>query len=394
MYTIVVSTHRFRLLLGSLLLFFPLFAHAEERTVWDFSQGTVPGRWTVRDFAEATMIEGGLHLKTGATEGLLWRTANLTHPIDVVTIKVSSRSLTQAALLWHQRGDEEGILTKLLFVFPASETPLEIDIVPGTIKSWDPETPEIGFEFPTGSDVLLQEVRLRRWSPAEKFVEAWKSFWTFDTYRPYSINFLWGPLLATSPPARALLFQHLPPRASSAVRLFYLALLLAGFIGAIALFSTKGNARVRRIVLRSTALLAIGLWLLFDLRMGAELLSYAANDVGTHVLPPPGKKTLRNYGRFYDVLAQARPSLTAVPRYGLIADEQTPYYQNLRYYTYPSLPVLPEANEPGLTLLFAVERPDLRIVGDRILKEDGKELARDGRLLLDFGSGTFLYGTR
>lgn len=391
---ILYTVHVFRraaVLAGSILLCLPLLAHAEQATEWDFSQGSVPGKWNVREFTEATITPVGLKLVTTDRAALLWRETGLTHPVDVVTLVVSARKGGEANLLWHEEKYEAGVLTKLPFFVETTAAMQSIDIIPGNIRNWVPDTNALGFEFGPQADVIIHKVILRHWSVGEKFAEAWRSFWTFDKFRPYSINFLWGPLLSLSPPARAQLFEHLPPRAISAVRVFYAAIILAAVIAGAWMLKARGSAHAKRGALRLVAGTVIALWLLFDLRMGAELLSYAATDLRTNVLASHEKKQFREYGRFYAILDQALPALTAVPRYGLLTDANTPYYQNLRYYSYPSLPVAPDANAGPLSLLFVVDRPDLRSEGGRVVMQDGTEIARDGKLLLDFGSGSFLF---
>ncbi len=373
------------------MLILPFLVHAESTTVWEFSQARVPGQWTVKDLTSVKPSMEGLHVQT-QREGLVWRAVELLHPIDVVTVTLTSSAPIEANLLWKARGDPPGRLAQFAFAVEQANVPVTIDIIPGTTRQWNPSTTELGFSFPKGADVVIHDVRLRGWSVGEKFLEGIKSFWVFDTFRPYSINFLWGPLLGFSPPAREQLFQRLPPLAISAVRIFYALLLLLGIGGIVLVLITRGSPRVKRYALTTFGGTFIAVWLLFDVRMGLEILNYARTDMQTYVRPPIGRKKLRTHGDFYDIAQQAMPMLRAVPRYALITENDSPFYQNLRYMTYPALPIVPGNDLSNISLLLVLHRPDIVVHDNRVILQTGETVAADGRVIADYGSGSFLYG--
>mgnify|MGYP003394278221 CR=1 FL=1 len=373
------------------LIALPLSASAVEVTTWDFTDGQVPGQWNVKEITSAAPTAEGLRVRTD-TSGLMWRDIGETGGFDSVTLIVTSPKDITARLIWHRRGDETNLLTPLDFTIPKSSGPQKIHIAPEGYSRADPHADELGLSFAAGTDILIHAIQLERWSTGEKFMNALKSFWTPDEFRPYAINFLWGPLLAFTPTGRDQLFQRLPPLAASAVRLFYGLILLAGIGGIVAVFFARGNERVRRGALATFACLLIGLWLLFDLRMGGEILSYVRSDFRTHVLPDAGQKTLRTHGSFYDVAATVLPELRKEERYALITDSDSPIYSNLRYMSYPSLPLVPgNTVTNGLQLLFVYDRPDIRFVNGSLLNPDGTNLATNGHMLMTRGSGTYLY---
>ncbi len=388
LYTPSVQFRHGLAILGFLTLL-PLSAAAKEVTVWDFRDSRVPGEWNIRNIASATATKDGIRLRTDA-EGLLWRGIPDGKDIDAVTFVVTSDKDIDVNLLWHVPG-RDGLLSGLRFSLPAGTEPATVSAAPEGFPLWNPSTDAIGISLPAGSDIVVESIVLEHWNAGEKPINAMKSFWTPDEFRPYSINFLWGPLLAVTPYGREQLFDRLPPVAHSAVRIFLGLLALGALAGICTAFFARGNERAVRWALKSFAVLTLALWLLFDLRMGGEILGYAATDLRTHVLPPTGEKTLRTHGPFYDVAAQALPELRKESRYALVTENESPVYSNLRYMSYPSLPIRPGGDTKGVDLLFVYERPDIRVDEGKLMNDDGSVISQNGEVIAWFGSGTFLY---
>lgn len=372
-----------------LLALIPLSALAKETVTWDFRDSRVPGQWNIRDVASATATPDGIRLRTDA-EGLLWRSTTDVQGIDAVTFVLTSAETIESSLLWRVPG-REGLLAGLRFTLPEGTTPATISVAPENFPLWNTATDAIGFSLPPGSDVIVQSITLEHWNAWEKLTSRAKSFWTPDEFRPYSINFLWGPLLAVTPYGREQLFDRLPPLAPSAVRVFLGLLVLGACVAVCVAFFARGNERAVRWALKSTGILVITLWLLFDLRMGGEILGYTKKDLRTYVLPPAGEKQLRTHGPFYDVAFRALPELKRESRYALVTESESPVYSNLRYMSYPSLPVLPGGNLDGVNLLFVYDRPDIRVDGGKLMNEDGSVISPSGEVIAQFGSGSFLY---
>ncbi len=87
------------------------------------------------------------------------------------------------------------------------------------------------------------------------------------------------------------------------------------------------------------------------------------------------------------------PILQRVPKYALLTTSEAPFYQNLRYMTYPSLPILPGEDTTGVGLLFVLERPDIQLRDNKVYASDGSLIVGDGKVLADYGNGSFIYGT-
>lgn len=375
--------------LSALLLTLTLSAHAAYDSVWDF-RGNVPGRWDVEGLAVAQPTEFGLRIQT-TQDGKMKRLTDHTHPMQAVSLLVASAQNTEAIFFWRVTGENGDEFVQLPFVIPHSQTPVSVDIDVSFYPQWDPMTKEVGLQLPAGTDILLQTITLRGWTPQEQAWEAVKSFWHPDAFRPYSINFLWGPLITFNPVGTAQMFQSLPSRGMSAVRLFY-------FLIAIGAGISIGMLLTKR---RSPWLLALPValaasWLIFDLRMGGEILWYAYRDVRDYVGKPLETANFRTHGGFYNIVAEAMPDLLRHDRYILLDDPKSPFYSNLRYMTYPSLPIRAET-ATGVSLWFVYNRPDIGLdeQGRLLMLTPGgsKILAASGAVLRGFDAHTFLYET-
>jgi hypothetical protein len=374
---------------GVLALLVSLSARAAYDVSWDF-RGTVPGSWNVQGWTQAQPTEFGLRVST-TRPGYMTRVSQLTDPVQVVAVTIASTRQTEGVLLWHVRGTPPDEKVQLPFVIPASESPARIELNVGYYPQWDPLADEIGLALPAGADVLLTTIHLQGWTQQERLWHAIKSFWTPDSFRPYSINFLWGPLLTTNPVARREMFEFLPPHGKSAVTLFYGALLVA------AALSIAGIVRRRDRWRRALPVVFVAAWLLFDLRMGFELLHYAYRDIADHVLPAAEQKMFRTHGAFYAILDEAKPHLMEHPRYALVDDPTSPFYTNLRYATYPSLPIRTDSPADDIGLWFVYNRPDVGVdEAGRLVKVGSgvTVLAASGTIVESYDRYTFLYETR
>lgn len=380
--------HVRRALLAMTLAILPLQAGAEDFT-WNF-RGELPKDATVHQLSRAQITREGLVIDTQTDGYIIWEDSPLTGPADVITIRARTTRAVEAALLWPEPGHPDNLI-QLPFVIPEGKDTQEIDVTVRNYREWDWRAQRFGIGFPKGTNVLIEEMQFRHWSASEKLVEAWKTFWTFDTFRPYSINFLWGPLIATNPVSRAELFDTLPPRAHSAVWIFYGLIVLSG-VAALFLHFGKENRALRN----AWGLLGIvwtfgTCWTLFDLRMGVELLSYAIEDLRSFVLAPIEEQSLRTHGPFYAIAQEITPDLMRAGRYGILASEGAPYYANLRYMTYPSIPVREGEDTSDVRLWFVMERPDVTVDSNGRLRKGAEVLTGTGRILRAFDDIAFLF---
>ena len=174
-------------------------AHAEQ-LVWDFTMTGAP-QPIVQGLTSVTMTAQGLHIQTTKDGSIAWQSGLPAH-IGTLTLTVTNTTMTEADLLWKTPGIQG--LSQLPFTIEPGTTHT-VTLDPTTQPDWKAATDAIGIGFPTGTDITLQRIVWQTESPFEKLIEPVRSFWTFDTISPYSINFLWGPLLAFSSAQRATL---------------------------------------------------------------------------------------------------------------------------------------------------------------------------------------------
>lgn len=378
----------------------PLSALAFEQTIWNFRGGELPGSWRVSGAAAPQTTAEGLLINVTSPELTMLSSLALPHGTEVVQVSALVNTTQQLTLLWHRTGDPDENLIQLPFVIPAGPGEQIASLNMAGYTQWDPHTDTIGLLFPQGTQMLLLDIRFAHWNVFERIVEGWKSFWTFDAFTPIVINFLWGPLVTFNPVATFELFTTLPPRGLSAMWVFYAALAVMGAALLAHRFWNGGDDRW-------TAMFRIGkasghtvlflgwfaaLWIAFDVRMGAEILSYVKQDYDTWHSQPPGKRVLRTYLNFNDIIEQIRPDLAGVDRIGLLRGPSTPIGAMTRYFVLPTQVVEPTGprDDIGVWLVFNWDKVTVNSKGE--LTVDGVPWSKPGKIIKDFNS-SFLFKT-
>lgn len=253
---------------------------------------------------------------------------------------------------------------------------------------WNKGEKSIGLALPPGTSIVLKKIQLVQWEPWERAVELWKSFWTFDSYTPYSINFVWGPFLANNTIQRKSMFTTAQPDGDSAV--YAILILTVVVLAALSIkemwLATHGKRR-NRIARRSIVVLGV-VWLLLDLRMGSEFLSWVKADSATYITAREETRTFRERGRFYDFAAFAAPLVADRPSYIFFAQQMWPYLGNIRYLTYPSIPGN-RIEQDDTWVIYA--RPDISVNSANQLTMDGQPLSDPGRVLGRFDGESFVF---
>lgn len=374
---------------ATLLLLLPLCAHAEQSTVWDFQDNNVPGRWEVKGLTGVQPSVRGLVIST-STLGKMSRPTELDHPIEAITLTYTAQEPVNGYVLWHISDSPSDDLVQYPFQLQASQSPTTFSLNLGPEKQWDARTDHLGLAFEPGSQLLLESMELRHWNIFEKGWEAAKSFWVFDTYRPYSINFIWGPQMTYSPVAREDLFKRLPPLAHSANRFFYLILIAGLAVLIVKLTKHKGESDKQQEYLWKFFLLFASLWVFYDIRMGTEFISYFVHDAQTFHLQDPSRQEFRERSSFMTFAQSVRPYL-AEEKYVFMATAQWPYLGLMRYETYPIIPTLPTQALEGVRTWVIYKRPDIVMNANRQLEAEGQILSNPGTVVHEFESGTFVF---
>ncbi|MBI3336236.1 hypothetical protein HYZ98_01570 [Candidatus Peregrinibacteria bacterium] len=376
----------------AVLVLLPATTHAVTITEWNFRGSNVPGRWEVRDLAPVR-TDTGLHI-TAPHEGSLTRLTDLHHRIDDIIVHAFATQATEVFLLWHHRNMPPSNLVQLPFKIPSSTTPLSIELNVSSFPEWDPNTDRIGFAFPQGTDAILESmefVGLQWW---EHGIVAMQSFWTFDWYKPHSINFVWGPLLTFTPLSKKHMFYQLPPLAYSANIIFY-TLMIIGAGAAIFYWHAHGRTfKARQKSATGFLMLIAILWIGYDIRMGAEWLSYVREDLRTYLLAEESTRTFRERGRFYDFATIASTYLTKDPTYIFLATHRWPYLGAMRYFTYPSIPTEPDQAQFGIDTWVVFDRPDISVDPSEHLVSEGTVVTPPGKVLYQFDDHSFIFRTR
>ncbi len=387
----MVYTPQVRRLLPFAALFFltlvPL-AHAEETDVWDFRSGTNMPKGA-QSLTRVEVTAEGIEIET-ATDGYLYWDTPFLRPVDVLSLRVSNPKDIDAVLLWHS-DKYPGQQVQRAIHIPGKPGIQVVNMVPGEDNAWMWNTDQLGLGFPAQTDIVLESMVWRRYSFTEKMQTAWRSFWTPDEFRAYSINFLWGPLLATNPVSLDTLFQTLPPPSWSVDRIFYAVMGIAILIGLLFYaFDRSTGKRIAWIIVGSTFLFC---WLLFDARMGYEIMQYGMDDYRTFIAPPIAEKTFRTHEHLYSLAEEMLPTLQSYDSYVLFAPEGSPAYSVLRYQSYPSIPLRPDQERRDTKLWVILERPDIRMEKNHLVNQKGEILSTTGSVIRTFDTDTFLFAT-
>lgn len=371
---------RFVSAIGFALAMLPSVSHAETTMTWDFQkpEAVMP---VIDGLTTVERTSDGLHIKT-FQDGLIgWQNPPL-QKTDAVYLYVKNALPAEAAFMWQPKNGAPGDLLQLFFTSPKTETFERVVITPSDYDQWTEKTPVVAFGFPAGTDIVIQKVEWKSWNAGEKIVTAAKSMWTFDVLSQYGINFLWGPLFTTNQATLETIYDGLPPKGVSGMRVVYSVLIAALIIAGIFLLMEQR----RRAVLTLVATMA-GMWWLLDARMGAELLSYAITD-----LRSPEFRTLSDVPsiteRTETLLSEHVPSSVV-----LLEPTGNAYVAHTRLKLYPlGVASYSEAlkTEPKRAWL-VLHRPDIKVENDMVKTEAGRALSSTGKILERFGDDSFLF---
>jgi hypothetical protein len=391
-----------RISLAFSLLALPMSAAAVAETVWDFRGGNLPGTWSIAGIDTPAALPEGLHITASATNGSLLSEIDLPHAIDTMTLTVRNAKETEVQFLWHERGNPPGMLVELPFIVPAGNGEQTFTINLEAYQQWDRRADKIGFTVPQGTDLILQEIRFSHWNLFEKAGEIWKTFWMFDRFSSFSINFVWGPVIAMSPVGTQNMFTTLPPQGRSGNWIYYAVLLCAG--AAITLHARFSRFAAPSWIARlSTARLSgytvlfllcgAGVWLVSDIRMGLELLSYASHDYTSYITQQPGKRSLRTYLNFNDVMERSLPHLQSQRQFGFLTSPRMPVISMVRYFSYPSIPIVPEGPRTDIKAWLIFDRSDVTVDTDGRLLIQGKPWSAPGSIVEMLDADSFVFRT-
>jgi len=379
------------IILSTILCVFGIIpgAHAMQTEEWSFL-GSIPGRWEGVSFTSAVPTKDGLLIKT-EKDGRMFRTPQFTFPVDAMRFTLNAPETFQVKFLWNIPGTSPEDMVELPFYVVGTGKEEIVELPLANYREWNAATQRIGLMLPAGTELLLKKMEFLHWNFAEKILYGFRSFWMTDGFRPYTINFLWGPRITANPIANAKMFHSIPPRGWSAFRFLYPLLFLAGAGIFVTYKKNRGPTIVRTQPLFCFLMVCFGLWLLLDIRMGMEYVGYAVKDYETYIAAEPGKRTFRDRNNFNDFVDAALPHIRKRNTYLFMSGQRWPYLGAMRYLTYPSVPLDPGAETDAVDTVVVYERPDITVNGAGELMYLDQKLSTPGTVLLRFGNDSFVF---
>lgn len=359
-------------------------AHAARYEILDLRPGRVTYDWEARNVL-VTQVREGVRLQATGTGSFVARNVDFSVSPQMVTLFTKAPAAQRIMFSWHLRSDgETAPMYHFPFSVPAGLETADTPILLHTGDSWRPgQVDRVGLLLPPGSDFILERMEFVQWSFGEQIGVMLRSFWNMQSYNPHSINFVWGPQFAFTPPQLRLLWSSLPPNSLSGtfvVNVILVVLLVLLWIHATLRHRKHGLPQRFLAVLLAT-------WVVFDVRMGAEFLSWMAHDMRTYVFAEEGEKTLRDRGDFYAFAAFAAPLVADRERYVFFAQHEWPFVGAMRYATFPSVPDGDEEDDTWVIY----DRPDI-VVGPTGQLMIGQNVLSDpGRVIGEFGEGSFIF---
>lgn len=380
-----------RAFLGGILTAAVLFAPAADAamlTTWDFTGGKSIEGWQI-DGLDVRQGPDGLHIRG---TGVMMRLVDATHHIDAVNLVFARSVASPGVFAWH-RQRAPGNEFMQLGINLSTGGPVNMEIPLHKIPEWDPWADIVGLRFETNEEIVLSGIEFKGWSMLEKLQHGWTSFWKIDQTLAFSINFLWGPLVAFTPQEIVTLYDTQPPSAWSAYRIILPILLIIGLL-CLAYYVFE-RARGRSVRKRATTIFFVAFavfWVLGDLRMGYEFMHNYAKDLQTYGLAEPGSKKFRNLLSFHDGLEQNIDLLTSVDTYVVYAPDGSPMRKMAGYRTYPiSRPAFDD--EPSLeqSVFYVFYDSRVSVNEKNELVKNGVVVSRPGRVASRIDDNAYIF---
>lgn len=351
---------------------------------FDFHQGAINAQWEGLGPITIEQVPDGLLLTTGDATGALLTDTQLPWLPQAGRLFSASPEGAEIKFVWALREEADPKTYSVGIDVPADALEMaSFDL--SSKPTWKRGEKRIGLALPPHTTVLVSRLEFASWNIFEQLIETSASFWRLDQYRPYSINFLWGPRLTSNPVARQLTYRDVPPTAPSTT--YILLCILAVVCVAAWLYARRMKQHGQRAF--AAVLIAFALvWLLLDLRMGWEYLNWVAHDHATYVTGNAPARTFRDRDNFYDFAAFAAPLVSDRQSYLFFAEREWPYLGNIRYITYPAIP----GNGFDTDDTWVVyRRPEMAPNAQGQLMLNGTAVTSPGKMLGWFGTGSFVF---
>ncbi len=313
--------------------------------------------------------------------------------VDGIEIAYDAAGLEEVSLLLLQFNDDNKITRRFKIGFLGGEGPTTEYIPLDLHRSDIVGTEEIAIVYKgDAKGVSFNHIKFFKYNLFEEMLGAWRSFWKMQSFQPFTINILHGPVVIRDiGPYHLAESQHVLARSVNAylivgLSLFGIALLFFGF------YRRRRRGEAWNDVRRSLLLIFFGMvlfvWLFYDLRMGSEFIRNVADDHWNFIQAPPLQQKFRDIGNFPEFAEGAREHLTGVEQYEFFTRDRWPFFGMMRYETYPAKP---NPNEPSSDVWVIYDRSDMRMGNDGRLMLSGQAITEPGEVLWRFDSSSFIF---
>lgn len=352
--------------------------------ILDFTEGNINADWSGQGDITMQQSREGILLESKQGTGMLLTTLPANFHPDSASILAAAPVSSDFFFAWVMTADTHGTVFTVPLWLGSGEMQKNDFSLRGK-NAWQRGEKKIGIVLPPHASILLATIELSRTNILERSLEAVRSFWTFDALRPYSINFVWGPQIGLNAAERSHLYDMLPPIYLSGTLIITIVLL--GIIAMLMLLK-KLKRTSRTNTVQRIFILLVGAWILFDIRMGTEYLTWIWQDRVQYITAEPGQREFRDRDAFYDFANFAIPLLRDRESYVFFAERPWPYLGNMRYLTYPSIPGIDYLHDDTWVMY---RRPDMTIDSAGQMTIDGEPVSPPGKVLGRFDEHSFIF---
>jgi hypothetical protein len=245
-------------------LLHPLTLCAMQTQTFDLAAGEVNASWQGIGPIQMQKQADGILLSVGSSTGMLLTETQAAFLADAATVVVSTQQPTNLHFVWMYTDDTSRTTYSVPLSF-SSGARRSASFSLTNVHEWLGGKKKVGLVLPPQTSILLHRIDFHRWNFFERVMENIQAFWTFDEYRPYSINFTWGPQLASNTIERNELYATLPPTSTSATLVTY-EILLGILILVVAFTSIRPREDRTTQIVKRMSIVFLVVWVVFDMR--------------------------------------------------------------------------------------------------------------------------------
>ncbi len=349
----------------------------------DFAEGRINADWAGQGDITMKKQRDGILLESGNSTGMLLTTLPASFQPEIGIIRAASPVPTKFYFAWVMMNMEGQDTMTMPFGLATGESEEKVFSLRGK-REWGIGEKKIGIILPPRSTILLMNIELQQPNIVDTVTEVIRSFWVLDEARPYSINFVWGPLIGMNSAERSQLYDLMPPPYYSGT--FAIYVIVAGIIILLLAARSMRKTSRRSLFIRCGVVMFVA-WLFLDMRMGVEFLSWVSHDHTTYISQSE-ERVFRDRERFYDFAEFAKPYVQNRTSYVFFAERPWPYLGNMRYLTYPSIPGIDYEKDDTWVIY---QRADMGVNEEGRLTVDGTPVTPAGTILGRFDASSFVF---